>query len=59
MIDPSLEGDPANGAGRSILDVDGISDKTKKCNEEAERLQNKFELHAKSMQEIHKKIVSN
>jgi predicted transcriptional regulator len=59
MIDPSLEGDPANGAGCSISDVNGISDEIKKCNEEAERLQNKFELHAKSMQEIHKKIVSN
>ncbi|WAR55341.1 hypothetical protein PtB15_6B80 [Puccinia triticina] len=63
MIDPTLEGDPADnptdGAGPSILDVAGISDKTERHNKEAEQLQNEFELHAKSMQEIHKKIVSN
>ncbi|WAQ85458.1 hypothetical protein PtA15_6A86 [Puccinia triticina] len=63
MIDPTLEGDPADnptdGAGPSILDVAGISDKTERRNKEAEQLQNEFELHAKSMQEIHKKIVSN
>jgi hypothetical protein len=62
-INPSLEGDPANnladGAGPSISDVTGISNETNRRNKEVERLQNKFELHAKSMQEIHKKIISN
>ncbi|WAQ87725.1 hypothetical protein PtA15_8A631 [Puccinia triticina] len=63
MIDPTLEGDPADnptdGAGPSISDVAGISNETERRNEEAEQLQNEFESHAKSMQEIHKKIVSN
>jgi hypothetical protein len=56
MIDPTLEGDPANnptdGAGPSILDVAGISNKTERHNKEAEQLQNEFELHAKSIRKL-------
>lgn len=47
------------GACPSISDVAGISNETNRRNEEVKRLQNKFELHAKSMQEINKKIISN
>jgi hypothetical protein len=62
-LDPSLADNPAadnpdDATDPSISDTAGVSNKTHRCDDEAEQLQQEFELHAKSMEEIHKKIVS-
>ncbi|PLW10853.1 hypothetical protein PCANC_25655 [Puccinia coronata f. sp. avenae] len=62
-LDPSLADNPAadhpdDATGPSISDTAGVTNETHRCDDEAEQLQQEFELHAKSMEEIHKKIVS-
>ena len=58
-IDPNLEENAAEIAGTSISNAVGVSDKTGRHDEEVEALQDELESHARAMQEIHKKMISN
>ena len=58
LVDNSAADNPDDVTGPSISNTSGVSNKTHRCDDEAAQLQQEFKLHAKSMEEIHKKIVS-